>query len=230
MTEQAIHRLPLHLISLVLSQLDNMQSLASAIFSHSSLYAAFAEDRTRIVSTIMTNQIPADTMRYALCTHAAATSTSLNRRDMNQIGQFLFDHFGNDLDMPEDPFALPGPLDLHLANALSRTHAMVQHFTRDLLRDTLPLVQEHLGLQRRNETTASPEEEFRIHRAMYRFQLYCNLFRQTYDSEQARQLRVVLHTRFFRYFSPWVNEQLACIHDYFERVLSRGMFPPCSVL
>lgn len=214
-------QMPLHLLSIVLSHLDNMQSLASAIFSHSSLYLAFREDRNRIVRDIMTRQIPDDTMKYALCTHAA-TLDGLDRNDEDQILQFLADNFLTDLHAPKEPFALPGPADLRLAGALSRTHSIIQYFTSDLLRDMLPLVHHHLGLRRPSYTVASAVEELRIHRAMYRFQLYCKLFRQRFSGPQKRYFPFALRDRFFHTFSPWVNEQLACINDYFERVLCRG--------
>lgn len=214
-------RMPLHLLSIVLSHLDNMQSLASAIFSHSSLYSAFSEDRNRIVRDIMTSQIPDDTMKYALWTHAA-TLDDLDRDDVDQILQFLSDNFLTDLHAPKEPFALPGPADLGLASALSRTHSIIQYFTSDLLRDVLPLVHRNLGLRRPSHTGASATEESRIHRAMYRFQLYCKLFHQRFSGPQKRYFPFTLRNRFFHTFSPWVNEQLACINDYFERVLCRG--------
>jgi hypothetical protein len=55
---------------------------------------------------------------------------------------------------------------------------------------------------------------------MYRYLLYCNLFRS--DTPLDRGLESPITLYFFQKFSPWVNEQLACVHDYFERVLSRG--------
>jgi hypothetical protein len=33
---------------------------------------------------------------------------------------------------------------------------------------------------------------------------------------------VELFNNFFFNFSTWVNEQLACVHDYFDRILSTG--------
>jgi hypothetical protein len=121
------------MVAMVLWHLDSMRSLAAAIFSHSSVYAAFAEHRSRIVSGIMANQIPPETLKHALCVHFSAAFTRSGSRDMDRIAEFLSDHFNiaYDLRPPPDPFALPGPLDPHLAAALSRTHNVVQYFTRD---------------------------------------------------------------------------------------------------
>lgn len=70
----AFFQMPLHLLSFILSQLDNTPSLASAIFSHSSFYAAFDEDRGRIMRTIVRNQIPSESRGYALSAYLAASS------------------------------------------------------------------------------------------------------------------------------------------------------------
>ena len=86
--------MPLHLLANVLSHLDNMQSLASAISSHCSLYCAFIEDRRGIVVSIMTGQISKDIMEYAVCTHSAAhVLAALERHDQDRVRRFLFDNF-----------------------------------------------------------------------------------------------------------------------------------------
>ncbi len=109
---------------------------------------------------------------------------------------------------------------------LDSMHAMVEWFTRDFARDTLPLVGKELGLERPGEMVLSADETFRIHRAMYRFQMYCNLFYKSPPATaQEWWFGLGLRKYFFGRYSPWVNEQLACIHDYFERVLSRGLVP-----
>ncbi|KAK4038996.1 hypothetical protein C8A01DRAFT_16975 [Parachaetomium inaequale] len=223
MSEPPLLRMPLHLLSIVLSQLDNTTSLASAIFSHSSLFAAFSEDRDRIIRTIFRNQIPPALLGYAFLT-SRASSPDLDRCDFDNIGNcfsdFYFD-FNFGCRVREHILTSESPLDVRLVNTLSRTHAIIEHFTRDLVQDTLPLARTELGL--RGKHGATDLEVFRIQRAMYCFQVYCNLFRHPYDRPQRRRLGTVLAVYFFgENYSPWVHEQLACIHDYFERVLSRA--------
>ena len=146
MWEPPLLRMPLHLLATMLSHLHNMQSLASAIFSHSSLYCAFIEDHRGIVVSIMTGQISKDIMEYADRTHSAAhVLTALERHDQDRVRRFLYDNFylGGWDYRQKDPFRCmlyPTPaIDLDLAGAISRTHTMVQYFTRAFLRDTLPL-------------------------------------------------------------------------------------------
>ncbi|KAL2132998.1 hypothetical protein VTI74DRAFT_3036 [Chaetomium olivicolor] len=219
MLDTPLLRMPLHLLAMVLSRLDNLRSLASAIFTHPSLYAAFEEDRHRIVRHVIKSEIPPRLMKYALCTYFAS-SPSLDRGDLQRIVGFLQDNFGYGGPLPPDPFS--SSIDMHLVSTLSRTHSIVQYFTDDLLRDMLPLVHQHLGLHRPDHISASPDEVFRIQRAMYRFEIYCNLFRYRYTPAELRRLETLIEDHFLGYFSPWVNDQLVCIHHYFERVLSRA--------
>jgi hypothetical protein len=218
--------MPLHLLSLMLSQLDSMMpTLASAILSHSSLYAAFAEDRDRIVRAILRNQISPELMVYAFPTYLAGLP-GFDPCDFSNIESFLRLHidrvFEFRLPVQPDLFTKPGPVEMHLASTLSKTHAIIEHFTTEFVQDTLPLRRTELGLLQDDSNPTSSAELFRIHRAMYRYQLYCNLFRHPYNQQQRRRLGTVLVVYFFARFSPWANEQLACIHDYFERVLSHG--------
>ena len=115
----------MHVLAMVLSHLDSMQSLANAIFAHPALYASFAEDRDRIVASIMAGQIPERIRRYALYTHATS-SASLDRSDMEQTQHFLHSRSIRRSEWIRDPFELPGPLDLRLASTLSRTHGIVE--------------------------------------------------------------------------------------------------------
>jgi hypothetical protein len=222
--------MPLHILSIVLSQLDSMPSLASAILSHSSLYASFYDAQDRIIRTILRNQIPQSLLGYAFLTNRAS-SPDLDRCDFEDIGNRVLRGFSFDFRfrrrrhrIREHILTRESPLDVRLVSTLSKTHAIIEHFTRDLARDTLPFARKELGLGGKQGVTK--DEIFRIQRAMYCFQVYCNLFRHPYDGPQRRQLGTLLSVHFFgESFAPWVREQLACIHDYFERLLSRGMRP-----
>jgi hypothetical protein len=59
-----------------------------------------------------------------------------------------------------------------------------------------------------------------IERALYRFEIYCNLFGQ--NDFDALVYEKKLFPAFFGQFSPCENEQLACIYDFFIDILSPG--------
>ncbi|KAK2601303.1 hypothetical protein N8I77_010763 [Diaporthe amygdali] len=230
-----------------------MQSLGSAISSHSIFYQSFRDDTKRIVQGILRNQIPPELMQYA----AAAFETKfVDNNDEVKVGtllrsafegigcqqngvqfqewclEWIFDH---NVDGTGFPTALITRLGdqtyqsmgaVSIANVFSKTHSIVEYFCGRFARERLPLIQ-HLMVGRRPEACPSKREAFRIRRALYRFQIYCNLlFRNENDFRPGRRVRqmrssyIVRH--FFGCFSPWVDEQLACIHDYLEDILSRA--------
>lgn len=223
MSRQPFLEMPVHLLSMVLSDLDGMQTLGSAILSHPSFYAAYKERSTNIITRIVQNQIPLDLMPYAISVYEA---TRVDYRNPDDVMNLLL-RFFSDVALPPSLMLLPRHLEPAAAHLISKTHSAVEQFSSDFVDDILPLAQDQLGLGRPNYDQASADEIFRIRRAFYRFQLYCNLtFRDQSDLRRSKRQRANLHSYlqiyFFGYFSPWVNEQLACIHDYLERVLSIG--------
>lgn len=237
--EHPFLRMPLHLLTLILSELDDMHSLGSAIRSHRLLYAAYQDDINTVLKSILRNQIPAGLMRYAVVAYDARyvirddknaldellvrTLARRDRRGITLQERFLKSRIENNPKAPA------------LAAALSSTHSVVQHFSRRFLADTLPLAPQVFGSARSGSAEASADEIFRACRALYRFQIYCNVGFRDFDrtgdpdgdpsqrwSDVLRECQKYTH---FRAFSPWVNEQLACMHDYLERELSRGWCP-----
>lgn len=227
MPQPSFPQMPLHLISLVLSELDSIQSLGSAILSHSSMYAAFNENPKTIMFRILLNQIPPNLMTYAAITHEASKDENRTNRRLKRLFSTSLDR--SDSHTPEfQEWYLwwrlnhqnSGPA---FASSLSKTHLLVKHFTRRFLSDTLPLADRDLfGECQHNTKPPSRREIYRIRRAFYRFQLYCNIINNNPEPLEGPIHRAHL---FFKYFSPWVNEQLACIHDYLEGILSKGAHP-----
>lgn len=235
MPQSSFLQMPLHLVSLILSELDNIQSLGSAILSHSLMFAAFNENSKTILTRILVNQIPPNLAAYACITYDAAQDDYRNEsRFAKQYWRLcdFFDHSETN-NHPSTGSHLRWRLELgnagpSFASSLSKTHTLVEYFTRRFLDDTLPLVAQDLCKQSPTETKRPSEDEiYRISRAFYRYQLYCI---RTCDEDnnpnlvgqQDRFQRNYKGHTFFVPFSPWVNEQFACIHDYLEGVLSKG--------
>lgn len=248
--------LPLHLLSMILAELECMQSLGSAILSHSSMYTAFCDDTKHIVQRILTNQIPPELMHYAA---AAFESNFVDNRDSSRVGGLLavaFEGYGWFREENGAPFqqwcldwmfnnflsgygvrsifcknrdttayaALDGKT---IASIFSKTHAIVDHFCTSFLSDRLPLSQGLLSRETPGPRRPSEKELFRIKRAIYIFQIYCNvMFQSESDFRPDRQTKQNrkhhLDSYFFGSFSPWVKEQLACVHDFLEEVLSKA--------
>lgn len=246
--------LPLHLLSMVLAQLDSMQSLGSAIVSHSLFYDAFNDDTKRIVRCILRHQIPPELICYAEATFKAQFVDNNDGKEVSILLRSAFKSFDYELDgVPFQHWRLEWIFDhplrgtgvlkasrrgqdsqsyssmgaISIANTISKTYSHVEYFCECFVRERLPLMHKLMG-RRPNPQDSRPSqmELFRTRRALYRFQLYCNLnFRDVVDFHPGRWVREMRNYRlgrsFFNPFSPWVNEQLACVHDYLEGVLSR---------
>ncbi len=114
---------------------------------------------------------------------------------------------------------------------------MVQHFAADFPQEAIPRFN-RIFETTRPETSISESEELRILRALYRFQLYCNIFgrktidaakqapptmegwpRQPWPGQSPDDLDCELEL-FFWPWPPWANEQLACVFEYLETKIS----------
>lgn len=236
MSQSSFLQMPLHLISLILSELDSMQSLGCAILSHSSVYAAFNENPKTVMFRILLNQIPPNLMVYAAITYEASLEEYRSTRKLHELFSWVSDH--RNIEPPyfyEDSYLRmkledrsSGPA---FAASLSKTHMLVEHFTDRYLSDTLPLAARDLFEQSQINTERPSENEvFRIRRAFYRFQLHCNMTcgeddNPDSDGQEDDEDDPVGRDRaylFFLHFPPWVNEQLACIQDYLEGLLSKA--------
>lgn len=69
----------------------------------------------------------------------------------------------------------------------------------------------------RIDCSQTSSELCRFERTSYRFEIYCNVCRiaQGDQFDQRKQMRALLDS-----FSPWENEQLACIHDFLFQLVS----------
>lgn len=252
MSQSPFLRMPLHLIALVLSELDTIKSLGCAILSHTFMLSAFKEpgQEAAIMRRVLINQIPPDMMPYAEATCEATLRrqgilwSSHRRRTQNpywhedmEIRYILSglvsmaSHPAPDLDFQQRSLRVKFEVTYRHARAkfascLSNTHTVVEYFTRRFLGDIFPLSGDLYGKGLSNAQRPSDDEVFRVRRAFYRFQLFCELIPREVGDLNPEQLpmdvRVKSEKRFFRGYSPWVNEQLACIHDYLERLLSKG--------
>lgn len=247
--------LPLHLVTMILAQLDSVPSLGSAILSHSLFYSSFRYDTRYIVQLILRSQIPFELIHYAEAAYKIKFVDNEKGKEIHNvlrrafIGfdcrydgapsqewclEWVFHHsmggtqIPNELSERQDNQSYTFMDSLSMANSISKTHAFVEYFCGCFVRDRLPLMQKLVGRpQSSGEDRPSQMELFRIKRALYRFQIYCNLvFRNEVDFHPARWVRArrnyLLDRYFFNPFPPWINEQLCCIHDYLEQVLSRS--------
>lgn len=226
-----LYHLPLHILSIVLTELDSIKSLHSAILSHRTCLAAFNDNRYSITVSIIRKQIPEDLLPFALALHE---STKIDFDDI-----YLYDESWYDPDLMHPDLAprdavrdlltrlaqgIPDPANvvsalqsMSVAASISESYATIEPLCQHFTRTSIPLLNNRLGLDHPQQ--ASKQEIFRLGRAFYRYQLMCNLFCRAENEPdfQERYSRL-----FFQDFSLWVNEQLICVYAYLRGNLIKG--------
>jgi hypothetical protein len=203
-----IEEFPLELKQALLSALSDVSSLRSAALSCLSLYHAFLNAEELITTQVVKNQLDADVLPEAVTASKSSRSQCWTRKSiMDFVGQYL-----------RSRMSPPKSWTLSEALPLGNLHSSVERFASDFIAEMLNMSSEFAYIDGPPRQPVSRHEMNRIQRAFYRFEVYCNLFRdpKVFDPSEIRNL-------FFFKFSHWENEQLACVHDYLFRAVCPGM-------
>jgi hypothetical protein len=205
-----MERLPLILKQEVMCALHDAPSLRSTALCCSAFYNAFVSAEGLITANVIRNQIKGDLMPEAA---AALESSRLEPWTRQRILGFMDQHFYSRRP-PANRWTAPE------AFAIGKLHSCVEKFTADFVAEMLRKTSA-LGCADDPPPSwpASRAETDRIQRAFYRFEVYCNLFR---DRKQTLFKHHERGDLFFSKFAPWENEQLACVHDFLFRAVCPG--------
>lgn len=208
-----IEQFPTELKQCLLSALPDIHSLRALTLSCSSFYHAFKNAESLITPQVVRNQFDSDVLPDVLPEAVIALKASrlptLMRPNLLDFSQ----DFLRSRTAPTETWTLSTALPLsklQLSVEYFATAFIAEMFNRSSALgcfDTAP-----------PSWPVSRDERNRIHRAFYRFEIYCNLFRQSKLFRNAEQKQT-----FFSRFSYWENEQLACIHDYLFRAVCPGV-------
>ena len=199
---------PLELKHCILSALPDVSTLRAAVLSHSSIYHAFKSAENIITTDVLQNQIPADLLPDA---RIVLDSSRLNQWSRDKVRTLLKSYTGRRGERYTK-------WTLSDAIRVGKLYEHVSFFSKDLANKALSAWPKN-NLYNPLTDPLSSTEIRRLCRTFYRFELYCNLFRQ-YAYEDERYTRREQKTIFFDLHSHWENEQLGCVHDYLFRRMS----------
>ncbi|KAI0400614.1 hypothetical protein F4802DRAFT_619772 [Xylaria palmicola] len=194
-------RLPVELRQMTLGNLDSVRALRNAALSCKILFNDLKDAEELITGEVFVRQVGYDVLAEAL---VVEESRSLGLPCIEKGKRFAEANFAQ---------RKPAPARWSLADAwpLAVFHEKVSYLARQAARESLEKQPRLLAMGAPSST-----ELRRFERALYRFQLYCNV---------VGRLPALGHDElqdiFFAYFSNWENEQLACIHEHLLRVISR---------
>jgi hypothetical protein len=207
--------LAVELRQVVLCQLDDIDTLQSALESDASLKSAFQGSESVILDAIVRNRIPHKLLPEAL---AVLSSRKFDEksRTIEAISNVIDTYIKRQV-----PRHIQWTIDD--ARLILDLHRVVRFFVDDFSSAALRLF--HKDHPENPPPALSSTEHWRISGTFYRFELYCNLFRryghfsQNYPSgKQQKDL-------FLQNFSPWENVQLGSIFDYIIGKITPGTAP-----
>lgn len=218
----------------IFCSLPDAKSIISVIMTCSSLYHAFLDAESLVLTRVLEERIHDDTA-FEAC--VALKSLKLDRIfnsfeidfwSFSKVSEILALYSGHRSS------SLSHQWKLNEAHLLIELHKNVEFFAKAFVSSALYI--NPMGMRLTGpEAQPSPAEIHRIQRIFYHFEIYCNLFRRkeryvhnklydTYSTEG----RLPLEERqaiFFDRFPPWENEQLACIRDYiYDRICVRKYY------
>ena len=202
----------------IFQNLPDVTSAKSLALTSSSFYHTFLEAQSALLTQVLQNEITANLLHGAF---AAFKASKIPIWTQQAVREFLNEYFGDLIPHNSQQWNLPEALHM------SKVHSCVEFFAAEFASAALSKNPTARG----SNAAPSVAEMIRIKRILYRFELYCNLFRKPHHSRMIRGERNCLiqpppfgkmeqRDIFFDRFSPWENEQLGCIHDYLIEVIT----------
>lgn len=196
----------------IFTSLPDVTSAKSLALTASSFYYTFLDAQSLILTQVLQNEITTDLLHGAF---AAYKATKIPVWTKQAVQDFLAEYFGKSVTHEAHRWNLSEALHM------SKIHSCVEFFATEFASFALSKNRTIQG----SNAAPSFTELIRIRRVLYRFELYCNLFRKPGFDRMLRGERNCLiqpspfkaqeqRGIFFDMFSPWENEQLGCIHDY----------------
>ena len=201
-----LEQLPLEAKQAILSSLTDIASLKATALTCSSFYYALKNAEQLIITEVLFNEIDIDVLPEAIVAGKVKTWTRTAV-------------FAANIFQSRQPISPKKRWEISELLPLSKIAKHINFFAADL-------AEKALASMPPVSLPPSREELNRIKRALYRFEIYCNLFRSLGSSTQVLQPR--LHgpraNAFFGCFSAWENEQLTCVYDYLFSAVAPGIF------
>lgn len=226
MSRTSILSLPLHVLQTILCRLKDADSLMSAVCSHSLFYQALKEHEEHISEAVSSREVSSRLYPFAL----AAFSIQSKPFDMTFFSNVLYDLQYRILNFPSrGTVNFKCQASLRSALYISKLHRSVGYFAHHIGADAIHRAICDLYITRDFREVPSDIETFVIQRALYRFQILCEIITTCSKGSNGSLPRGLFTKAFISDlllgpFPPWVNEQLACVHDILEEFLFHSMF------
>ncbi|EEP79128.1 predicted protein [Uncinocarpus reesii 1704] len=210
--------LPTELKQLILAALPDVISLRAAALSCPAMYGAFMDAEHLLTLNVITFQLNPDIIQRAVLAHDVSIhGASWIPKETVDFERALRSRAHSILERR---------WTLSTALKISRTNDVVRYFTHDFASTmfSTPFAPEK---REPGSWELSRQEINRIEIALYRFEIYSQLFKRPDEQAYSDDIFEIEKGLFHRMFPPWENEQLACVYEYlWERMEDAFMFFP----
>lgn len=212
--------LPVEIQEIILSQLDSFRTLEYIAVTCRTFKDLVLYHPQGIIDRILESVIPDEVFPEAITFFEASRLPTTNAEIVQELlGRYFTSLKGNMGPRPR--------FSLSEATALEKYHQLIQRFTQIFISTALskhPIT----GDEVKPPWLVTKREQYRIQRALYRFELYWKLFKRLEKKDRSQrhpQLAITLqhHSKlYFDHFAPWENEQIICIQDFLLRIVDEG--------
>lgn len=197
----------------LMQRLDNFCSLSTLIHAIPSFYHVLVHAKLTVLSSILKTAIQLPVVSDALTVLESSKLSNATSEEVRTILQ----NYKHGLENEHTTVLIEPSSSLATCVDIVRKHRLIEWFRQDLCRSNLPTPPLTNPQEPTDPLPVSTEENTRIYRALYRFELYCNLFR---DANLYRLNTYEARTRLLKLWPSWEVEELSCIHNYLSRRLS----------
>ncbi|KAK2759397.1 hypothetical protein FQN54_002875 [Arachnomyces sp. PD_36] len=209
-----LERLPLEIAQAVLASLDDTISLLHAALTGPFLFNVLRSAEESITTQVLVNQLSPTLIHDALIVQESAPYRK-GDRSHDQVIELI----GRYVEGMRTSVTPSSSMRWTLSKALplAEFHGKIELLSSRLVSEALS---SNPASRRPDPSPVPPSkgEIHRIQRAIYRLEIYCNIFwdRSSFTFEECNRQNLA----FFACFSPWENEQIACIRDYIFKILT----------
>ncbi|EGD94589.1 hypothetical protein TESG_02099 [Trichophyton tonsurans CBS 112818] len=209
--------LPAEIQETILSQLDSFRTLNSIAATCRAFRDLVLYHPRGIIDRILKSIIPDEVFPEAITFFEASKLPTTNVEVVQELLGRYFTSLKRNMG-PRPKFSLSE------ATTLEKYHRLIQGFTHVFITSALskhPIT----GDEVKPPWFVTKGEQYRIQRALYRFELYWKLFKRMERNDRSQrypQLAIPLqdHSKlYFDHFAPWENEQMICIQDFLLRIV-----------
>ncbi|KAL9611294.1 MAG: hypothetical protein Q9167_004058 [Letrouitia subvulpina] len=193
---------------IIFTSLHDLSDLKSLNQTSTSFYKAFVSAKRFIIQKVVTNRLDPKLFREV---SALARSLRIRAWSREAVLEILDIYFNSQPNITSVEWDLSTALDIY------QLHMLVADFSADFA--STALAKDCITNQNGDSgPVANISELRRFERNYWKFELYCNLFRdRTSKYAHIKQDRFSPEEQkliFFDHFAAYENEQLGCVHDY----------------